>query len=83
MSRNDNFRVTSLLWHSGQDPAGFGLTFTSVMVCYPVRKNLANYHMVKVRFADLGIDVAQSTPVELTSFTRAETDRFAKIIRDT
>ena len=38
---------------------------------------------VKERFADLGIDVAQSTPAELASFTRAEIDRFAKIIRDT
>ena len=38
---------------------------------------------VKERFADLGIDVAQSTPAELASFTRSEIDRFAKIIRDT
>ena len=38
---------------------------------------------VKERFADLGIDVLQGSPTELASFTRAEIDRFAKIIRDT
>ncbi|HTE15418.1 MAG TPA: tripartite tricarboxylate transporter substrate binding protein [Burkholderiales bacterium] len=38
---------------------------------------------VKERFADLGIDVLQSTPAELASFTRSEIERFAKIIRDT
>lgn len=38
---------------------------------------------VKLRFADLGIDVLQGSPAELASFTRAEIDRFAKIIRDT
>ncbi len=38
---------------------------------------------VKERFADLGIDVSPSTPAELTSFTRSEIERFAKIIRDT
>jgi tripartite-type tricarboxylate transporter receptor subunit TctC len=38
---------------------------------------------VKERFTDLGIDVLQSTPAELASFTRSEIDRFAKIIRDT
>jgi len=38
---------------------------------------------VKDRFADLGIDVAQSTPAELTALTRSETDRFTRIIRDT
>ena len=38
---------------------------------------------VKERFADLGIDVLQGSPAELASFTRAEIDRFAKIIRDT
>ncbi len=38
---------------------------------------------VKDRFADLGIDVSQSSPAELTAFTRSEADRFAKIIRDT
>ncbi len=38
---------------------------------------------VKERFADLGIDVSQSTPAELASFTRAEIERFAKVIRDT
>jgi tripartite-type tricarboxylate transporter receptor subunit TctC len=38
---------------------------------------------VKERFADLGIDVVQSTPAELGSFTRAEIDRFAKVVRDT
>ena len=36
-----------------------------------------------VRFTDLGIDVSQSTPAELASFTRAEIERFAKVIRDT
>jgi tripartite-type tricarboxylate transporter receptor subunit TctC len=38
---------------------------------------------VKDRFADLGIDVSQSTPAELASFTRSEIERFAKVIRDT
>ncbi len=38
---------------------------------------------VKARFADLGIDVLQGLPEELASFTRAEIERFAKIIRDT
>ncbi len=38
---------------------------------------------VKDRFADLGIDVAFGTPSELAGFTRAEIDRFAKVIRDT
>jgi tripartite-type tricarboxylate transporter receptor subunit TctC len=38
---------------------------------------------VKERFADLGIDVSQSTPAELASFTRSEIERFAKVIRDT
>ncbi len=38
---------------------------------------------VKSRFADLGIDVLLGSPTELASFTRAEIDRFAKIIRDT
>jgi tripartite-type tricarboxylate transporter receptor subunit TctC len=38
---------------------------------------------VKARFADLGIDVLQGSPEELASFTRAEIERFAKIIRDT
>ena len=38
---------------------------------------------VKERFTDLGIDVSQSTPAELATFTRAEIDRFAKVIRDT
>ncbi len=38
---------------------------------------------VKERFADLGIDVAHSTPAELASFTRSEIERLAKIIRDT
>jgi tripartite-type tricarboxylate transporter receptor subunit TctC len=38
---------------------------------------------VKARFADLGIDVLQGSPEELASFTRAEIDRFAKIIRET
>lgn len=38
---------------------------------------------VKDRFADLGIDVSQGTPAELASFTRAEIERFAKVIRDT
>ncbi|MBC7782078.1 MAG: tripartite tricarboxylate transporter substrate binding protein [Proteobacteria bacterium] len=38
---------------------------------------------VKERFSDLGIDVLQSTPAELASFTRSEIDRLAKIIRET
>ena len=38
---------------------------------------------VKDRFADLGIDVSHGTPSELASFTRAEIERFAKVIRDT
>jgi tripartite-type tricarboxylate transporter receptor subunit TctC len=38
---------------------------------------------VKDRFTDLGIDVLQSTPAELASFTRSEIERFAKIIRET
>jgi tripartite-type tricarboxylate transporter receptor subunit TctC len=38
---------------------------------------------VKDRFADLGIDIVHGTPAELASFTRAEIDRFAKVIRDT
>ncbi len=38
---------------------------------------------VKGRFADLGIDVAHSTPAELADFTRSEIERLAKIIRDT
>ena len=38
---------------------------------------------VKERFADLGIDVLQGSPTELASFTRAEIDRMAKVIRDT
>jgi tripartite-type tricarboxylate transporter receptor subunit TctC len=36
---------------------------------------------VKERFADLGIDVASSTPAELASFTRAEIERLAKVIQ--
>ncbi len=38
---------------------------------------------VKDRFTDLGIDVLQGGPAELASLTRAEIDRFAKVIRDT
>jgi tripartite-type tricarboxylate transporter receptor subunit TctC len=38
---------------------------------------------VKDRFADLGIDVTPSTPAELASFTRAEIERMAKVIKDT
>jgi tripartite-type tricarboxylate transporter receptor subunit TctC len=38
---------------------------------------------VKERFADLGIDVLQGSPAELASFTRAEIDRMAKVIRET
>ena len=38
---------------------------------------------VKERFAELGIDVLQGSPQELLAFTRAEIDRFAKIIRET
>lgn len=38
---------------------------------------------VKERFADLGIDVLTGGPAELASFTRAEIERFAKVIRDT
>ena len=38
---------------------------------------------VKERFADLGIDVAASTPAELASFTRAEIERMAKVIKET
>jgi tripartite-type tricarboxylate transporter receptor subunit TctC len=38
---------------------------------------------VKDRFTDLGIDVSPSTPADLASFTRAEIERYAKVIRDT
>lgn len=38
---------------------------------------------VKDRFTDLGIDVLQGSPAELASFTRAEIDRMARVIRDT
>lgn len=38
---------------------------------------------VKERFADLGIDVLQGSPSELASFTRAEIERLAKVIKDT
>lgn len=38
---------------------------------------------VKERFAELGIDVLQGSPAELASFTRAEIERMAKVIKDT
>lgn len=38
---------------------------------------------VKERFADLGIDVTPSSPAELASFTRAEIERLAKVIKAT
>jgi tripartite-type tricarboxylate transporter receptor subunit TctC len=37
---------------------------------------------VKKRFADLGVETVSSTPEQFTAFIRAETDKYAKLIKD-
>jgi tripartite-type tricarboxylate transporter receptor subunit TctC len=37
---------------------------------------------VKKKFADLGVEAVSSTPAEFASFIRAETDKYAKLIRE-
>ena len=65
-----------LVTNTGVPPAIINTLATEVRRLQPLPD-------VKARFADLGIDVLQGSPEELASFTRAEIDRFAKIIRDT
>ena len=65
-----------LVTNTGVSPAIISTLSTEV-------RRLQQLPEVKSRFADLGIDVLQGSPAELTSFTRAEIERFAKIIRDT
>ena len=65
-----------LVTNTGVPPAIISTLSTEV-------RRLQQLPEVKSRFADLGIDVLQGSPAELTSFTRAEIERFAKIIRDT
>jgi tripartite-type tricarboxylate transporter receptor subunit TctC len=37
---------------------------------------------VKKRFADLGVEAVSSTPEQFTAFIRAETDKYARLIKE-
>ena len=37
---------------------------------------------MKERFAQLGVDAVSSTPEEFAAFMRAETDKYAKLIKE-
>lgn len=54
-----------------------------VTTLYNETRRVLELKDVKERFADLGIDVLQGSPAELASFTRAEMERLAKVIKDT
>jgi tripartite-type tricarboxylate transporter receptor subunit TctC len=36
----------------------------------------------KKRFADLGVETKSSTPAEFSAFIKAETDKYAKLIKE-
>ena len=45
------------------------------------RKALADPD-VKKKFADLGVEAVSSTPAEFSAFIRAETNKYAKLIKE-